>query len=185
MVDINEMIKQKEFERFEQAIGDESDPTMLVLRAHLFTEYLLERLITFKLPRGDKVIESGNLTYNQKLVLVDSLERLPDSIISSLRNLNKLRNQCAHELDKKITDSDVTRIGSTIGKKFSQYRKDAKFDHVVLLRSVINYICGYVTATCNEIEHPELFVSTPPAAQPRPTSSATRITRKPRRSQPK
>lgn len=150
-----ELAKKKEFEKFKQAIGTETDPTMLVLRAHLFSENLLERLLTFKLPRGDKLIESGNLSYHQKLVLVDSLDCLPDAIISALRNLNKLRNQCAHELDKKITDGDVTRVGSPLGKDFTRFKKDAKFDEAVLLRKVIDYVCGFLTAHCHLSEHPE------------------------------
>jgi hypothetical protein len=152
MNDLEELAKKKEFERFQQAIGEENDPTMLILRAHLFSENLIERLIIFNITRGDKVIESGNLTYYQKLVLVDSLDCLSDSIISSLRNLNKLRNQCAHQLDKKITDSDVTRIGSPLGKVFTKYKREAKFDETVLLRRVINYTCGYLGSKCNYAE---------------------------------
>ena len=60
MDDIKEIAKKRAFERFEQAIGTENDPIMLVLRAYLFSENLLERYITFRLPRGDKVIGSGN-----------------------------------------------------------------------------------------------------------------------------
>ena len=52
MDDFEEIAKQKEFERFEQAIGAESDPIMRVLRAHLFSENLIERLLTIKLPGG-------------------------------------------------------------------------------------------------------------------------------------
>jgi hypothetical protein len=153
--DLDLVAKKKEFEKFKQAIGSENDPTMLVLRAHLFSENLLERLITFNLPRGDKVIESGNLSYHQKLVLIEALDRLPDSIISTLRNLNKLRNQCAHELDKKITDGDITRIGSPLGKEFTRFKREAKFEESVLLRKVIDYVSGYLTANCHLSEHPD------------------------------
>ena len=151
--------QEKEFEKFQSAIGSESDPTILVLRAHLFSENLLERLINFKLPRGDKVIENGNLSYHQKLVLVESLDCIPDSIVSSLRNLNKLRNQCAHELNKKISDGDVTRIGSPLGKEFTRLKRKSKFDDAILLRSVINYVCGFMTASCHVSEHSELALS--------------------------
>ncbi|MFO0106219.1 MAG: hypothetical protein ACK52H_02890 [Burkholderiales bacterium] len=155
-MDAFEQARQKEFEKFQSAIGSESDPTMLVLRAHLFSENLLERLLNFKLPRGDKVIESGNLSYHQKIVLVDALDCIPDSIVSSLRNLNKLRNQCAHELDKKITDGDVTRVGSPLGKNFTRFKRDANFDDAILLRNVIDYVCGFLTAICHHSEHTDL-----------------------------
>lgn len=157
MDDLKNIIQEKEYTNFQQAIGSENDPIMLILRAHLFSENLLERLLTFKLPRGDKIIENTNFSYNQKLILVDSLDYIPDSIISALRNLNKQRNQCAHQLDKKITDGDITRIGSPLGKIFTQYKKESKFDEMVLLRNVIDHICGFLTARCNVSEHPELF----------------------------
>lgn len=157
MHELEALGKQKEFEKFQKAIGAETDPIMLILRAHLFSENLLERLINFKLPRGDKLVESGNLTYNQKLVLVDALDCLPDSVVSSLRNLNKLRNQCAHELHKKITDADITRIGSSLGKDFTRFKRDAKFDEAELLRKVVDYVSGYLTAMCFAAEHPELL----------------------------
>jgi hypothetical protein len=178
MDDLELLGKQKEFERFKQAIGEENDPIMLVLRAHLFSENLLERLINFKLPRGDKLIENGNLTFHQKLILVEALDCLPDSVVSSLRNLNKLRNQCAHELHKKITDGDVTKIGSPLGKDFTRFKREAKFDEAVLLRSVVNYICGFVTGTCFSAEHPEIKGTKQPEEPPRIKSSSTRTTRK-------
>lgn len=147
---------KKEHEKFRESIGGETDPVMLILRAHLYSENLLERLIGVKLPRGDKVIDNGNLTYNQKLILVEAFDCLEDAIISSLKNLNKLRNQCAHELQKKITEVDVTKIGSSLGKEFTRFKREAKFDQATLLRSVIDYICGYLTSTCLFSEHPDL-----------------------------
>jgi hypothetical protein len=151
-----ELVQEKGFDKFQQAIGSENDPTMLVLRAHLFSENLLERLLTFKLPRGDKIVEGGNLSYHQKLVLVDALDCVPDPVVSSLRNLNKLRNQCAHELDKKITDGDITKVGSPLGKIFTRLKREANFEEVALLRSVIGYVCGFLTGHCYVSEHPEL-----------------------------
>lgn len=176
-MDALEIAKEKDFERFRQAIGSEKDPTMLVLRAHLFTENLLERLITFRLPRGDKVIEGASLTYHQKLVVVDALDCIPDPVVSALRNLNKLRNQCAHELDKIITDGDVTRVGSPLGKEFTRFKREAKFDETVLLRKVIDYVCGYLTAHCHLCEHPELVLEAKEKSKGI-TSRSTRTTRK-------
>ena len=161
MNDPAKSLRDKEFERFEIAIGAEADPTMRVLRAHLFSENLIERLLTLRLPRGDKIIENGNFSYHQKLVLLESLDFLPDSLVSALRNLNKLRNLCAHELDKKITEGDITRVGSPLGKKFTLYKRDAKLDDSVLLGKVIAYICGHLTGACHELEYPDHETETP------------------------
>ena len=173
-----EQAREKEFEKFQSAIGSESDPTMLVLRAHLFSENLLERLINFKLPRGDKVIENGSLSYHQKLLLVESLDCIPDSIVSSLRNLNKLRNQCAHELNKKIADGDVTRIGSPLGKEFTRLKRQSKFDDAILLQLVINYVCGFLTGSCHASEHTELALEKSGKVNEVITRSSTEVAQK-------
>ena len=151
--DEEKMSREREFNKFTAAIGDEGDPTMLILRAHLFSESLLERYITFKFPRGDKIIESGTLSFHQKLTIVDAFNELGDHVISSLRNLNKLRNQCAHQLDKKISDGDVLKVGSPLGVTFTRLRREAKFDEIILLRKIINYICGYLTGHCHYYEN--------------------------------
>lgn len=153
MEEIEKIARNKEYQRFKQAIGTENDPTMLVLRAHLFSENILERIITQYLPRGDRAVENGNLTFNQKLVIVDAIDCLPDSIMSSLRNLNKLRNKCAHELDKSISNADITKIGSPIGKEFTRIKRESEFDDIRILKSLIEYICGFITGHCHKAEH--------------------------------
>ena len=151
----DDLFLKKELERFKALLGGEHDPVMLILRGHLFTESMLERIIFARLPRGDKLIEKGNLNYHQKLVLVDSFNCTTDSLISSLRGLNKLRNECAHELDKKIIENDVTRIGSPLGKQFTQFKKEANFDEVVVLRKVIDFICGMLSGIAITNEYPQ------------------------------
>jgi hypothetical protein len=147
-----ELLQEREFEKFKEAIGAEGDAVMLLLRGHLYSENLLERLINFGLPRGDKLMENASLSYHQKLLLVEALDFLPDMIASSLRNLNKLRNQCAHQLNKKITEADITRIGSPLGKVFTEYKRGANFDEAATLRRVINHICGHLAGRCCGVE---------------------------------
>lgn len=143
--------------RFEEVMQNENDAIMLILRGHLFTETLLESIILTKLPRGDRIIENASLTYNQKLVVVDSLDIAPDSVLSSLRNLNKLRNKCAHELNKDISITDVTRIGSSLGKKYTEFKLTQPNEPSDVINRVISYICGYLTGFTNKVEEIDLF----------------------------
>lgn len=138
--------------KFSSAIGEETDSTMLILRVHLFSENLLERLIRLKLARGDKIIESAALSFYQKLVVVDALDVLPDDILSSLRGLNKLRNQCAHELGKVISEADLIRLGSPLGKFFTKVFRDSGYDPLRTLHSVVSYVVGFLTASCHVAE---------------------------------
>lgn len=141
-----------EFQKFKLAIGEEADPTMLVLRGHLFSENLLERLIRLKLPRGDIVVDAASFSYAQKLLIVEALEVVPDSIAASLRRLNKLRNQCAHDLGRAVMDADVVRIGSPLGKQFTAFHRGNKYDPISTLRSVLDYVVGFVTEVCHSEE---------------------------------
>ncbi len=154
MSDFIEVFKNKEFRRVSETVAKEKDPSILVLRAHLYTENILERILTNSLPRGDKLAEHGsNLSYYHKLLIVDSLDRVDDQTISSLRNLNKLRNACVHQLDRDITFSDVTQIGSPLGKTFTRIKRDQKLDEVKVLRGVIMYILGRLLRHCHSAEY--------------------------------
>jgi hypothetical protein len=64
------------------------DLMVMVLRFHLFSESLLERLIAQRLPRPDRLLDRGRLTFNQKLLLVSALDLVADGVVQSLRHLN-------------------------------------------------------------------------------------------------
>jgi len=155
--DVSSVIKdprqRKEFAVFWDALGEEdSDATMLVLRGHLYAESLLERLIRIGLPRGDKIIDNGAYSFAQKLVLVEALNSVRDEHISSLRSLNKLRNQCAHDLGKAIVLVDVTRVGSSLGKDYTRIRLSNEDSVLPVLRGVLGMICGALSRSCIKIE---------------------------------
>src|SRR4051812_30081566 len=92
--DLSDVHSEMSFEKFYAGIGNSADPVMAILRAHLFTENVLERLICVGMKRGDKALDNGSFTYNHKLAIVEGLGLVPDTVISVLRNLNKVRNQC-------------------------------------------------------------------------------------------
>ena len=65
-----ETAKNKEFDKLTKAIGEINDPILMLLRFHLYTEYLLERFLICFMRRGDKLIDNGKLSYHQKLILI-------------------------------------------------------------------------------------------------------------------
>ena len=101
-----------------------SDPVATVLRFHLLTEYYLEQLIRTLLPRGDRIVESGNYSYAQKLGIVEATDKLDDGPISALRNLNRLRNKCSHELNHVVNPSDLETIGSPLGTRWTTVKRE-------------------------------------------------------------
>ena len=131
--------------------GDES--VMMLLRFHLFTENMLERIMLGKLPRGDRVIDKGQLTYYQKLWLVASFEIVSDRAIRSLENLNALRNKCTHQRDRRISLSDVEPIGRPFGNQFARIKRDFRDDLKRLITAVFAAISGNVAAAVYKAEH--------------------------------
>lgn len=82
---IEKELPEKYREEIIKVIEDIEDPTVAVLKMHLLTENLLERIILSFLPSGDKLIDKGRLSYSQKLILVDSCDHVSDIIIISLK----------------------------------------------------------------------------------------------------
>ncbi|MFN4043989.1 hypothetical protein [Limnobacter sp.] len=128
-----------DFELYRSAIS--GDPVATVLRFHLLTEYYLEQLIRSLMPRGDRIIESANFSYAQKLCVVAATNEVEDDLVSALRNLNKLRNKCSHELHHKITASDLESIGSPLGKDWTEIKKE----HAEV-ETRMNYLFGLISA---------------------------------------
>jgi hypothetical protein len=136
--------KKQERELFDRAADSSQDAEVIVLRVHLLSEQYLERLIQIFLPRGDRILENANFTYYQKLTLVSSFDVLNDKTVQCLKGLNRLRNQCAHGLDKKITMSDVEVLGRPLGKLCTQYRRVSKNVPELFLLKILSYTCGHL-----------------------------------------
>jgi hypothetical protein len=97
------------------------DPVSRILKCHLLSEAVLDKLLEFALePNGDAVL-SARLNYNQKLtiasrsILAQDYELLPDYVVGSLRKLNQIRNRLAHELGASVTREEVMELFMGIG----------------------------------------------------------------------
>lgn len=147
---------QSQTEALSEIFVGKVEPIVKILKGHLYTENYLEKIILCKLPRGDKLIDNGSLTYHHKLLICESLNCLPDPLISSLRNLNKIRNKCAHQLDIEITEADIAKIGSPFGKEFTVMKKFYKTNLDKLFSHLIVFICARLAGMTILLEHGEL-----------------------------
>ena len=101
---------------FINTLKESEDALSTLLRVHLATESILEELIRLVFEEKSEPILSLELKYHQKLELISKLEiekdwsLLPAHIVGSLRKLNKLRNQLAHNLDFSITNNQVIEL---------------------------------------------------------------------------
>ena len=127
-------------------------PVMVVLRTHLLTEYYLERVIRACLKRGDKLVDSGGLSFGNKLSVVEALDAVPDDVVTSLRNLNRVRNRCAHEFDRSISVADVDQIGGPFGKDYTQLKRDCASRIGPLLGKTAGMLTASLAAALHHLE---------------------------------
>lgn len=139
-------VYRQEYALFRRACNPAQDPILTILRVHLLTEYYLERLINLFLPRGDRVNDDGGLSYHQKLALVYSFDVLSDRTVQCLKGLNKIRNRCAHEIDKAISMSEVELIGRPLGEKCTAFRRESNHSVPMFLFKILSYTSGHLAA---------------------------------------
>ena len=92
------------------------DPVSRILKCHLLSEAVLDRLLELALEPNGEAVLSARLSYNQKLaiasrsVLIKDYELLPDYVVGSLRKLNQIRNRLAHELGASVSREEVMEL---------------------------------------------------------------------------
>lgn len=123
-----EAFMERELNDFMGTMKAEHDLILIVLRFHLLIENCMERLILAKLPRGDRLLEKAGLSFSQKLAFIEAFEAIEDRYIQSIRHLNTIRNECAHQKGRQISTNDIERIGRTLGKVFTQIRRKNQGD---------------------------------------------------------
>ena len=89
------------------------DSISRILKCHLLSEVVLDKLIEYAFePNGDAIL-SAKLSYSQKLdiasrtMLVKDYPLLPDQAVGSLRKLNRIRNRLSHELGATVTHDEA------------------------------------------------------------------------------
>ena len=142
---------QESYSRFLKSVGKQTDPVMMLLRAHLYSEAVLENLIQIRLPHGEAVNERARLGYYQKLILVQALGILKSPAITALETLNKVRNEFVHEIDKELTFQDVLRIGDSFGKELEDTKQQTGSDTVETLKHMLSYICGHLDGALDRV----------------------------------
>jgi len=155
--EIAEILKRETvrgFDNFLKMCPEDQNPVLSILRVHLLTEYNIERAFHALLPRAEKITDAS-LSYAQKLALLESLDEFDDRIIQCLKNLNRVRNRCAHEYDKNITAADVELIGRPLGKEHTEIRNTNVESVTAYLHGILSAICRDINAQITWLEHKE------------------------------
>jgi len=115
------------YEKYTEAMKS-GVPSMQIVQAHLLAEHYMDRIISVFLARGEKLIKNGNLSFYQKVILLQSFGKIQDRLIQALKDLNRIRNGCTHELDKAVSLSDIDRIGRNFGSIYVEHREKHLMD---------------------------------------------------------
>jgi hypothetical protein len=81
----------------------------IVLRGHLYVEGTLNTILEIVMARPD-AMKIDRLGFRQKLDLVDAFGLLGPDLVTPLRELNRLRNRLAHNLDGEPTPEEISDL---------------------------------------------------------------------------
>lgn len=110
-----------------------TDLELILLKGHLLLETILETV----LKRND-ITDIDNFSFHRKILAIENIEMEDQQrkifIISSLREINRLRNKVAHEFLFDISNGEFEIWAFNIldnlkGKKYSKYTFRTKIVH--------------------------------------------------------
>ena len=111
-----------QFTRFARLCERQSPPLVMILKAHLLAESLLDGFIGAFLRRGEHLVRRGRLLFAQKVTVFEATDYAPDSLSNALRTLNTIRNTLAHDAEADVSSADVLALCSCFHDHFQQPR---------------------------------------------------------------
>lgn len=122
-------------------LSPEQPPDVLIIKAHLICEYYINQILLVKELCNSKEIR--DLTFFNKMQKAFKLENAQEKFIyDKIDALNKLRNKTGHELEYKLSESDVDELGYINGKEyiFKKYDFESieKALHYLLVDTVVD-----------------------------------------------
>lgn len=114
-------------------LDSKTDLELILLKGHLILDNILLTVL-----KSNDFPESENYSFYRKIIALETLEDNTNLnknlIISSLREINNLRNKIAHEFNYKISNSEFEIWATNIlnnmkGEKFSKYTFRTRIVH--------------------------------------------------------
>ncbi|MFH1733487.1 MAG: hypothetical protein ABIE92_02155 [bacterium] len=85
-----------------------------LLRAHLYAEELLTKILIDNIPRPKK-LDLERMGFRRKLQITSAFELIPEDLSNGLNQLNKLRNKLAHTFRREVYLDDVEKLMNSMG----------------------------------------------------------------------
>lgn len=116
----------------------------ILIKGHLLVEHYMDHVMLLIFDKKANVRKKSFYTKVKELGKTDCFAD-KEATIGSLYSLNEVRNELAHQLDFKVTFSQVETIGYNFGKKFVLERYAKGTDEKSLLLWALNRIMIRVT----------------------------------------
>lgn len=133
-----------------EQFSDKDETVSTLLKAHLFTEHLIDQILGQHLDgKRDKVYRL-KLGYAKKLSLLESFDLVPDEIHASLTKLNQLRNHCVHTLNAKPSPAEIQPIFDDLPSLAMPNAREVGNTKYMLNRYMA-FMCGYLPTPTNDV----------------------------------
>jgi len=116
--------RDKELAAFEKEISKASDSIYGILICHLFIDHLLDRYIIASTEKDVGFTGKNGLSFANKVKLISAISNINPQLIDSLKKLNAIRNDCAHEFGHEIPKEKIEKLGYTLGKDYKRILKE-------------------------------------------------------------
>jgi hypothetical protein len=121
-------------------LNAENETISFLLKAHLLSEYYIDKLLSVYLGKNKHPIDRLELGYAKKLALVKSFHLLQEDCIASLAALNILCNRCVHNFNTTPSLMDMQEV---TGKFLNFLPRGDKIENVVdLIKAYMFFLAG-------------------------------------------
>lgn len=130
-------------------IGYHEDELGLVLKGHLVIEYLMNRIIEYKISDSKNYLK---FKFSQKLQLLDKNRLLTSNISQNIKRLNKFRNNFAHTLDFIPDDEELLytkKSGSDVHLRGEPYKGGypIRYYYRMLVHGILTDLTNHMALT--------------------------------------
>ena len=157
----DELLREKVTALCFQTLVPLKDTLSLIVTSHLFVEFWLDWLIRASIPKPEKLLDNGRLTFAQKLALAESLGLLDAKVAEAIQLLNNIRNKVSHNLVYKGAQKDLQLLAKLISnlsneeQLISKKLKSPKKELVFFCTYFAGYAVGFVRGRTDALEAPE------------------------------
>lgn len=133
-------------------LGDGKESDVLVIKTHLICEKYLDQILIVQ--EKCTASELQDLGFRDKLdkTSLSSGDDFDKKVFQILNQLNKIRNRVGHELEYKVSESDVDSMGYVIGKKYIETKyRDNPNDHKKLLIYCLKTAVAFLSVTLEDL----------------------------------